>query len=48
MALTGHRSLATFLRYFQPGASGRTRTANLLSRAAPLPHERGATAEEAP
>jgi integrase len=31
MGLTGHRSLATFLRYFQPGHATRTRAANLLS-----------------
>jgi integrase len=30
MGLTGHRSLAVFLRYFQPGAALVTRAANLL------------------
>lgn len=30
MALTGHRSVPTFLRYFQTGAVARTRAANLL------------------
>ncbi len=37
MALTGHRSVATFLRYFQPGAATRTRAANLLSGTTPDP-----------
>lgn len=31
MALTGHRSVQTFLRYFQPGAVQVSRAANLLS-----------------
>jgi hypothetical protein len=30
MALTGHRSVPTFLRYFQTGAVQRTRAATLL------------------
>ena len=46
MELTGHRSLATFLRYFQPGAVVRTRAANLLSGAAPKQHDPGATTED--
>ena len=33
MAMTGHRSLATFLRYFQTGAVQHTKAANLLQRA---------------
>ena len=33
MALTGHRSLATFLRYFQPGASLASGAATLLEDA---------------
>ncbi len=31
MDMTGHRSLATFLRYFQPGVVQRSRAANLLT-----------------
>jgi integrase len=31
MILTGHRSVQTFLRYFQPGALSQTRAAHLLS-----------------
>lgn len=30
MAMTGHRSTTTFLRYFQPGAASRSRAARLL------------------
>ena len=32
MAMTGHRSLATFLRYFQPGRIIATRAAHLLKK----------------
>jgi hypothetical protein len=31
MGLTGHRSLVTFMRYFQTGAILQTRAANLFS-----------------
>jgi integrase len=33
MAMTGHRSVQTFLRYFQTGAVQQSRAANLLSDA---------------
>lgn len=41
MAMTDHRSIGTFLKYFQPGALAKTRAANLLAE--PDPPESGET-----
>ena len=35
MAMTGHRSIQTVMRYFQTGAIGRTRVVRLLGAAPP-------------
>jgi integrase len=43
MGLTGHRSMVTFMRYFQLGAVVQTRAANLLNSEAPKQHDSGAT-----
>jgi hypothetical protein len=37
MALTGHRSVQAFIRYFQPGSVQRSRAANLLRDAPEAP-----------
>jgi integrase len=36
MAMTGHRSTTTFLKYFQPGAASQSRAARLLEVATPI------------
>jgi integrase len=39
MAMTGHRSTATFLRYFQPGAMTRSKATQLMDDSAPADAE---------